>query len=73
MAGVERMLKENWMATDQQVIYYIANSVNPPQRTPIQTFSGNGLYDPWFYIGYLSRAEGLKQADASAGAVAADP
>ena len=63
MAGVERMMNENWMATDQQVIYYIANSVDPPQRTPIQTFVGDGLmYDPWFHLGYLCREEGMKKA-----------
>lgn len=54
--GVERMMNEtNFMSTDQQIIYWLfSNKQKFKIKTHIKTYSGKD-YDPWFYLGYLSR------------------
>ena len=60
MYGVEQMLKLGQMSTDQQVIYFIFNFLNP--RTKIQTYRGDGRYNDWFHLAYVSREEGMRRA-----------
>lgn len=47
------MLDNNLMSTDQQVIYFMFNALKPTTR--IQTYIGDGRFDEWFYLGYISR------------------
>lgn len=47
------MLADNLMSTDQQVIYALFNTMKP--QTKIQTYVGDGRFDPWFHLGYISR------------------
>lgn len=47
------MLASNLMSTDQQVIYAMFNTMKP--QTKIQTYVGDGRFDGWFHLGYISR------------------
>lgn len=47
------MLANNLMSTDQQVIYSMFNTMNP--KTKIQTYTGDGRYNEWFHLGFISR------------------
>ena len=49
----EQMLGEHLMSTDQQIIYWIFTNLNPV--TNIQTYRGNGTFDKWFHLGFISR------------------
>lgn len=58
--GLEQMLKQDYMSTDQQVIYYMYNCLTP--RTQLQLYKSDGtVKDYWFYLGYLSRKVKTKQ------------
>lgn len=54
MEGVEKMLEQRWMSTDQQVIYWIYNE--NLHKTQIQTYADEThQFNSWFYLGYLSK------------------
>ena len=60
------------MNTDQQVIYAMFNTM--PPRTKLQLYSGDGRYDGWFHLGYISRESGLQhRADMLRTTTAATP
>ena len=60
----ERMLENNWMSTDEQVLFsmYLQESEKLWNRSvDIQPYSGR-RFDPWFYLGYLCRESGLNRS-----------
>ena len=67
LTAVERMVSENWISSDQQVITWLMlgegkKKIQP--KTSLQLFSGergNGI-DKWFYLGYLAKKIGEQQA-----------
>jgi len=61
--AVERMVSENWMSTDQQVIYWLflgQGYVKLRPRTSLQLYRSDGRISPWFYLGYLAKEAGEK-------------
>ena len=56
MEGVEWLLRNKLMSTDQQVIYSLANYQLIDTR--IQTYRGDYRYNSWFVLGYLSKEAG---------------
>ena len=67
LTAVERMVSENWISADQEVITWLMlgegkTKIQP--KTNLQLFSGqrgNGI-DPWFYLGYLAKKIGEQKA-----------
>jgi len=64
LTAVERMASENWMSTDQQVIYWLflgQGYVKLRPRTSLQLYRSDGGINPWFYLGYLAKEAGEKR------------
>lgn len=59
-AATERMLRDGWMSTDQQVLYAMYNTMNTSTR--LQLYHSDGRFNEWFHLGYLAREAGTTAA-----------
>jgi len=61
LAAVERMVSENWMSTDQQVIYWLflgEGKTKLQPTTSLQLYRVDDGSNEWFFLGYLAKKAG---------------
>jgi len=68
LSAVEWMVSENWMSTDQQVIYWLMlgegmTKLRP--RTHLQLYRVDDGSNEWFYLGYLAKKAGKQNVSHS--------
>ena len=52
-AATEKLIRDEIMSTDQQVIYAMFNAMSP--SISLQLYPSDGRYNEWFHLGYISR------------------
>jgi len=63
LTAVERMVAENWISSDQQVITWLMMGegkmkIQPTTQLQLYSDGGRSGVDPWFYLGYLAKKIG---------------
>jgi len=63
LTAVERMVSDNWISSDQQVITWLMmgegkTKIQPTTQLQLYSDGGRSGVDPWFYLGYLAKKIG---------------
>ena len=52
-AALERVMGEGLMSNEQDVLYFMYNTMAP--KTQLQLYQGTGGRNWWFHLGYLAK------------------
>ena len=52
-AALERVMEEGLMSNEQDVLYFLYNTMAP--KTQLQVYAGQKRGDPWFHLAYVAK------------------